>query len=38
MFLAFNQEGNSLGVVVLLMPGKWLPMSSEGVYISKSIL
>jgi hypothetical protein len=38
MFLAFSQEGDSLGVDVLLMPGKWLPMPPEGVYISKSVL
>ena len=26
MFMAFNRERNDLGVSVLLMLGKWLPM------------
>jgi hypothetical protein len=26
MFLVFSREGNGLGVSVLLMPGKWLPV------------
>jgi hypothetical protein len=26
MLMAFSRQGNGLGVGVLLMPGKWLPM------------
>jgi hypothetical protein len=38
MLLAFSQEGNDLGVGVLLMPEKWLHVPSEGVYVSRSVL
>jgi hypothetical protein len=38
MLLAFNREGNGLGVGVLLMPGKWLSVPPEGVCVSRSIM
>jgi hypothetical protein len=38
MLLAFSREGNGLGVGVLLMLGKWLPVPLEGFYVNRSIL
>jgi hypothetical protein len=38
MLLAFNREGNSLGVNVLLMPAKWLLVPLEGVCVNKFVL
>jgi hypothetical protein len=38
MLLAFSQEGNGLGVGVLLMPEKWLHVPLEEVYVSRYIL
>ena len=38
MLMAFNQEGNSLDVSVLLMVEKWLLMFPEGVCVSRSVL
>jgi hypothetical protein len=38
MLLTFSRKGNGLGVSVLLIPEKWLPMPSEGVCVSKYIL
>jgi hypothetical protein len=34
MLIAFSREGNGLGVGVLLMPERWLPMPLEGVCVS----
>jgi hypothetical protein len=38
MLLAFNREGNGLGVSVLLMSGKWLSVPPEGVCVSRSVM
>jgi hypothetical protein len=38
MLMAFNREGNNLGVGVLLMPIKWLLVPSEGVCVSRFVL
>jgi hypothetical protein len=38
MILAFSREGNGLGVGVLLMPRKWLPMPPKRVCVSRSVL
>jgi hypothetical protein len=38
MLLASGREGNSLGVGLLLIPGKWASFAPEGVCVSRSIL
>jgi hypothetical protein len=38
MLLAFSQEGNGLGVGILLMLEKWLLVPPERVSVNKSIL
>jgi hypothetical protein len=38
MLLAFNREGNGLGVDVLLIPGKWLSVPLEGVCVSRFVM
>jgi hypothetical protein len=38
MLLAFSREGSDLGMGVLLMPEKWLPVPSKGVCVSISII
>jgi hypothetical protein len=38
MFLTFSREGNGLGVGVLFMREKWLPVPSKGIYVNRSVL